>query len=82
MAAFQLTASHNYLAAHLYILLLCPSPLFVLCKESKYIMDKGHSKIAVLCPGNTPSTAKLYWNDSQMEFLQVPKNQILLLLLH
>ena len=76
---FQLMASHNYLAAHLYILLLYPSLLCVLCKESKYIMDQGHfPNCTVLYPGNT----KLYWNGSrQMELLQMPKNKIMQLLL-
>jgi hypothetical protein len=83
VATFQLMASHNYLAAHLYILLLCPSLLCVLCKDSKYLMDQGHfPNCTVLYPGNTPSTDKLYWNDSrQMEFLQMPKNKIVQLLL-
>jgi len=81
VATFQLMASYNYLAAHLYILLLYPSIVCVLCKESKYIMDQGHfPNCIVLCPGNTPPTVKLYWNDSrQMELLQVPKNKLLLL---
>jgi len=79
VATFQLMASYNYLAAHLYILLLYPSIVCVLCKESKYIMDQGHfPNCTVLCPGNTPSTVKLNWNDSrQMELLQVPKNKLL-----
>ena len=83
VATFQLIASYNYLAAHLYILLLYPSLLYALCKESEYIMDQGHfPNCTVLYPGNTPSTVKLYWNDSrQMEFLQSPKNKIILLLL-
>jgi len=46
-------------------------------------MDQGHfQNCTVLYPGNTPSTGKLYWKDSRhMEFLQAPKNKILLLLL-
>ena len=79
VATFQLMASYIYLAAHLYILLLYPSIVCVLCKESKYTMDQGHfPNCTVLCPGNTSSTVKLYWNDSrQMELLQVPKNKLL-----
>jgi hypothetical protein len=82
VATFQLMASHNYLAAHFYMLLLYPFLLCVLCKESKYIMYQGHfPNCTVLYPGNTPSTVTLYWNDSRpMELLQTPKNQIVLLL--
>ena len=83
MATFQLMASYNYLAAHLFILLPYPSLSCVLCKESKYMMDHGHfPNCTVLYPGYTPSTVMLYWNDSrQMEFLQMLKNKIVLLLL-
>ena len=83
VTTFQLKASYNYLAAHLYILLLCPSLLCALCKESKYIMDQGHfPNCTVLYPGNAASTVKLCWGDSrQMELLQAPKNKIVLLLL-
>jgi len=81
VANFQLMASYNYLAAHLFILLLYPSLLCVLCKESKYMMDHGHfPNCIVLYAGNTPSTFKLYWNENrQMEFLWAPKNKIVLL---
>ena len=66
VTTFQLMASYNYLAAHLYILLLCPSLLCALCKESKYIMDQGHfPNGTVLYPGNTASTVKLCWGDSR-----------------
>jgi len=82
VATFQLMTYYNYLAACLYILLLYPSLLFVLCNESKYIMVQDHfPNCTFLYPENT-ATVKLYWNDSrQMEFLQVPKNKIVLLLL-
>ena len=52
MATIQLMASYNYLAAHLFILLLYPSLLCVLCKESKFMMDHGHfPSCTVLYPG-------------------------------
>ena len=48
VATFQLMASYNYLAAHLYILLVCPCLLCVVCKESKYLIHtllKLHSSV-------------------------------------
>ena len=81
-ATFQLMTKYNYLAACLYILLLFPSLVCVLCNESKYIMVQGHfPNCTFLYPGNT-ATVMLCWYDSrQMECLQVPKNKIVLLLL-
>jgi hypothetical protein len=52
------------LAAHLCRLSLYPSPMCVLCKEENSVMNQDLLlKCTVLNTENTPSIAKLYWDD-------------------
>jgi hypothetical protein len=42
VAIFRLITGRDCLAAHLYGLSLCPSPMCVLCREANSIMNQGH----------------------------------------
>jgi hypothetical protein len=76
VVTFQLITGHDYLATHLYRLLLYLSPVRVLCREENSVMNQDHLlKCTVLNTENTPSIAKLYWDARRrMEFLQVPEH--------
>jgi hypothetical protein len=41
---FRLIIGHDSVVAHLHILLIYPSPLFVLCNGEKCIQNKDHSQ--------------------------------------
>jgi hypothetical protein len=45
MATFRLITSHDCLAAHLYRLLLYPSPMYVLCREENSNESRSPSKM-------------------------------------
>jgi hypothetical protein len=81
MVTFCLIIGHDRVVAHLHILLIYPSPVFVLCNKEKSIKNKDHSQSYTVL--NTENNiVKIYQDVSlQMEFLQVPEHLRLLLLL-
>jgi hypothetical protein len=60
VATFRLITGHDYLAAHLYRLLLYLSPMYVLCRKENSLMNQDHLlKCTVLNAENTPPWLKL-----------------------